>query len=289
MKKFYAFAAACAAVLSMNAQVYFCGNGTNLGWAPEAPLEVTAKDGKYTMSFESLTALKISTSKGSAEGDWAGFNAGGYYAEFAKSTDKTQSTALESNADPGNINMPWVADWTVEIPVDMSTITITTTTPAPTGPAEVYLRGDMTGENWAANPDYKFTYADGKYTLSCTLPAGQAFKIADGNWGTINYGYGIIESNQLGEPLEFNYSGNNTSMDADFTGTISFDALEKWGNDTVIVVTFTAGAVDGIAEIEAAEQGAAEYFNLQGVRVAEPAAGLYLVRRAGKVEKVLVK
>ena len=46
----------------------------------------------------------------------------------------------------------------------------------------------------------------------------------------------------------------------------------------------------GIEEVAADAAAAAEYFTLQGVRVAEPQAGnIYLARRAGKVEKQLVK
>lgn len=45
----------------------------------------------------------------------------------------------------------------------------------------------------------------------------------------------------------------------------------------------------GIADIEAEENGAVEYFNLQGVRVAEPANGLYIRRAGNKVEKVVIR
>ena len=50
------------------------------------------------------------------------------------------------------------------------------------------------------------------------------------------------------------------------------------------------GITTGIEAIEA-EAGAAEveWFNLQGVRVENPAAGLYIRRQGNKVEKVAVK
>lgn len=47
----------------------------------------------------------------------------------------------------------------------------------------------------------------------------------------------------------------------------------------------TVGSVDGIA----AEDAAPEYFNLQGVRVAEPQNGIYIVRRGSKVTKEVVR
>lgn len=51
------------------------------------------------------------------------------------------------------------------------------------------------------------------------------------------------------------------------------------------------GKIQGSAveSIVAEENAPAEYFNLQGVRVANPESGLYIVRKGSKVSKVLVK
>ena len=50
------------------------------------------------------------------------------------------------------------------------------------------------------------------------------------------------------------------------------------------------GQVDGIEDIVADEvEGAAKYYNLQGVEVANPENGLYIVKRGNKVAKELVK
>ena len=48
--------------------------------------------------------------------------------------------------------------------------------------------------------------------------------------------------------------------------------------------------VDAIA-IDAAfdENAPVEYFNMQGVRVAEPTTGLYIVRQGNKVSKQLIR
>lgn len=46
----------------------------------------------------------------------------------------------------------------------------------------------------------------------------------------------------------------------------------------------------GIADIMIpAEEGVAEYFNLQGIRVANPSAGIYIRRCGNKVEKEILK
>ncbi|MDE6287022.1 MAG: hypothetical protein K2L99_08525 [Muribaculaceae bacterium] len=84
-----------------------------------------------------------------------------------------------------------------------------------------------------------------------------------------------------------------------FKATISHNGEEltehTFSNDTnneenVVLTTSGNTGTTGIEEIAAEGTEAAEYFNLQGVRVAKPQAGnVYLVRRAGKVEKQLVK
>lgn len=63
--------------------------------------------------------------------------------------------------------------------------------------------------------------------------------------------------------------------------TLSFNAATM-----ELVVTSGTGAVEGI-EVE--ENVAPVYYNLQGVRVAEPTNGLYIVVRGDKVAKELVK
>lgn len=63
------------------------------------------------------------------------------------------------------------------------------------------------------------------------------------------------------------------------------------GNDQLQPISFelSAGDPSGIVDIEAEGNGEVEYFNLQGVRVAEPANGLYLRRSGNRVEKVVVR
>lgn len=69
--------------------------------------------------------------------------------------------------------------------------------------------------------------------------------------------------------------------------SVTFTATDK---PKFTSITVKYGLVDsGIADIEAEENGVVEYFNLQGVRVAEPANGLYIRRAGNKVEKVIVR
>ncbi len=45
----------------------------------------------------------------------------------------------------------------------------------------------------------------------------------------------------------------------------------------------------GVADIEVEDNAPVEYYNLQGVRVAEPENGLYIVRQGSKVSKRLIR
>lgn len=55
------------------------------------------------------------------------------------------------------------------------------------------------------------------------------------------------------------------------------------------IATATYKNVTSVEDVVLGSNEAVEYFNLQGVRVAEPAAGLYIRRQGNKVEKVTVK
>ncbi len=58
-------------------------------------------------------------------------------------------------------------------------------------------------------------------------------------------------------------------------------------NSITFVLTEAASGIESIAT-EAAD-GAAEYYNLQGVRIANPEAGLYIRRQGGKASKVVIR
>lgn len=66
------------------------------------------------------------------------------------------------------------------------------------------------------------------------------------------------------------------------TYTLKFDLNSMTLN---VSPTGSTGAVEILTDANAP----AEYYNLQGVRVYDPAGGLYLVRKGGKVSKVMIK
>ncbi|MCM1451233.1 MAG: DUF4979 domain-containing protein [Clostridium sp.] len=64
-----------------------------------------------------------------------------------------------------------------------------------------------------------------------------------------------------------------------------FSLLADEANNNIIL----AEATDGIESIDADLDAPVEYFNMQGVKVAEPTPGLYIMRQGSKTAKVLIK
>lgn len=61
------------------------------------------------------------------------------------------------------------------------------------------------------------------------------------------------------------------------------------GNPITAATYASDNVMTGIANIDTDDNGAAEYYNLQGVRVANPTPGIYLMRQGGKVSKVVLQ
>lgn len=283
MKKFYTLAAVAATALTMNAQLYIVGSGvvdgTPLGWTPETPLTLTAGANGYAFKLQSDGGFKMSN----AFGSWDEFNAGAIGAEVTEDALNTPITLAASDA---NIMMPWVGEWDITVAADLSTMTVKALTEKPAGFPAVYARGGMVPD-WNAVDEWKFTTEDGvHYTLQVpeTIVAGTEFKIADANWGAINYGNEGQEV-FLGSEDEWTYNSGNAKMGEDFNGIIEV-TMVKAGDPIIVKFTDAAGINAVNADLNAAP---AVYFNLQGVKVANPENGVYVVRQGDKTSKVLVK
>lgn len=88
--------------------------------------------------------------------------------------------------------------------------------------------------------------------------------------------------------------GGSIIADVTVTGTTNENGdadmkIDVMWNNIPINVTFTGKKTTGVAGITANDNAPVEYFNLQGVRVANPESGLYIRRQGNKVTKVLVK
>ncbi len=284
MKKFYTLLATALVAVSASAQVYFVGDFQ--GWAPGAPTEATkAEDGSWVVEIQDVPTFKMST----AFGSWDEFNAGALMIEGA---DNAENLGKELKTAPGDkdIVLPYRGDYKIVVSADYSTTVITTTTPPPTGPLALYLRGEM--NSWGAPDLWKMSSEDGvTYWFDCTgetkIAAGTAFKIADANWAKYDFGAGD-EIIPFEEPIQWFHKGENGVMSEDYEGTIKFVLVDDQTADVTAYPTIV-DHVAGVADITVSKNEAAEYFNLQGIRVAEPENGLFIRRQGNTVTKVLVK
>ncbi len=295
MKKIYTLAAAAVVALGANAQLYFVGNGEGLAWEPGSPMVVNLENGKYTVTIKNLSEFKMS----SAMGTWDEFNAAALYAAgLLDEANLGKPVSLEINGGKNNA-VPWKGDYTLVISEDLTSITATTTTLKPVGFTPIYLRGDMNEWLDGADKDKKslgqMETSDGiTYWFDCKdatkIAAGTAFKIADADWSAYNYSAADVIY-PIDEPVEWKYDNQeNGVMYDDYTGTIKIEipAPRQNAQCTVYstIVEHGSSAVENIAVDANAPK---EYFNLQGVRVATPENGLFIVRQGKKISKVLVK
>lgn len=147
-----------------------------------------------------------------------------------------------------------------------------------------YIKGDIFGDPlWSA--EAMTEGAGGNWTLSKEVTvAGQFGVLASNQFGQQRAWYAAASMAEaeinLGTAYTLIENGSNMSLgEGNYTFTF---------NPETLVLTVTANSVDGVAEIGVAE-GEAEYFNLQGARVENPAAGIYVKVLNGKATKVVVK
>lgn len=297
MKKFYAFAAAALVALTASAQepLYMAGGCESYGegalpaeWDPADPAEFDFVDGQYTITVKGLQQFKIST----AFGDWDTFNAAALTCEYGDEKDVT----VELVAGDANIFCPWTGDWTVTVAADLSTITMTTETEKPGDGIQLFLRGDMNG--WGSPEEWMFESIDDTvFRLVCGedmgISVGETFKVADSAWAKYNFG-GNGEPVLLELDTElFSGSNDNVTMDEDWNGICWFTLDGNYvvfSNDKEFVPEWAEEAIknNGVAGI-AADNAEAVYYNLQGVRVANPENGMFIVVKGNKTYKTVVK
>ena len=284
-------AATAMLAMSANAALYITGAGFDPAWDASAPKEFTLVDGVYVYEGEHLSQFKIST----AMGDWDTFNGGALCADVTGLNGEW----VDLTPGDGNIGTPYVAvdpaAGKIEVKEDLSQIKVTMISPEAVGAPEAYLRGDM--NNWGNDEEnlqaWKMNYKEEGgnyiYTFTCNadqkIEVGQGFKIADKDWNIINYGMESAEAEPFMLDVEgiMNYNGPNCGIEEEWNGAVTFTMVSVLKEPASVLFTNETG----VKGIESAEDGVAEYFNLQGVRVNNADKGLYIVVKNGKAQKIV--
>lgn len=99
--------------------------------------------------------------------------------------------------------------------------------------------------------------------------------------GTSKFNYAVPTSPF--RPVEDNWTANYSTVPAQFQQrTVTSDEAKTTADFGYTVPT-------GVEVIEGAAEGPAEYYNLQGVRVQNPANGIYIRVQGGKSQKVMIR
>ena len=272
--------------------LYMIGDGP--GWTPGAPLAATsAVDGVFTFENVAMTGSPNSYFSfiNTVSEDWGLINDGSHRYGPAEGT-----AAYLTTGDTTEFSLVGDASWNVAagtytFVMDFVNNTLTVTGDASEPQPEdvvLYVRGTMNG--WGTDDQMVQDAVDKNiYTYSFdNVETGAEFKIADGNWGAYNYGGTAMEvySNVPGvQTLEYNAGNLSVSnwVGGPMELTFNLETLEL----TLVGPNQPVGTV-GIDSLETAE-GEVEYYNLQGVKVANPQNGLYIVRKGNTTSKVIIR
>lgn len=123
-------------------------------------------------------------------------------------------------------------------------------------------------------------------TLTLTAPTGYyVTAVAFTEVTSSNWGLNLAE----GQPGTFESKEWTASAD-DKASAVTFEVPAEGTNTYIKAISVSCSKIlSGVADIEAADDNApVEYFNLQGIRVENPANGLYIRRQGSKVSKVIL-
>lgn len=289
MKKLLLGLAVAATALSASAQSAqwaVVGAYSDPAWNFDASVKFEAKgDGLYECTVDKLTSgFKIVDVNVS---DWS--------VQYGTSNNQLLTVGEEFFMDaktpefePQNIeydNLVSVVN-NAKVVFDENVGSLTITGDAVASYPELYVVGAMCN-NWAepgADGSVKLENQGPIYTA--TVNFGEAsedapvgFKIAGLGWSpqfcgceeTISAADKSYQLNRGGEDLVATISGEQTVI---------------FNIETMVL---TIGEDTGVEAVEAAEEVAPVYYNLQGVKVANPENGIYVVVRGSKVSKEVVK
>lgn len=268
-----------------DATVYLAGEFNEYN-ATDANTKFTkGNDGIYTLELASLTG----NFKVVCDGAWLG------------TTTPVESGVEYALADIGFDNMALAAPAATNLKFrfnpDGNKLVVTYDGGVVSAPETLYVLGDFPGDettHW--NPTYgvKLTKDGEKFTGNITIETAMdndygffslctQLSSSSDDW-SVGTRYGAKEADIVVEANEYyDFVKGDTAwsvLPGIYEITVDF-------SDSTIMLTKKSDGIDG-AFVDA-NDAAPVYYNLQGVRVAEPTNGLYIVVRGDKVVKELVK
>ena len=139
------------------------------------------------------------------------------------------------------------------------------------------------GDKYVSTDSNSIENVDGKGTPFKDLPEdSNDHKTATMNYsGTSKFNYAVPKSPF--RRVEDNWTANYTAVPEQFEKQI------VTSDEATTTADFGYNVPTGVEVIEDAAEGPAEYYNLQGVRVQNPANGIYIRVQGGKSQKVMIR
>lgn len=298
-----AVAGSSIAMAENPAELYMIGGATQGEWSWNDVTVMNPVEGE-TGVYSYTGALKASDFKIYPERDdyWSGKPA--YHPETENCEISKTGVASDKMVLTNAQDYKWLVKdagvYTITVNIDAMTISATYVGESEQ-PKTLYLIGSLNG--WSIdNPTPCESEGDNVFVYTGELQAGWIFQAMreKGHWtadfivpteatpleipngnvtATVNIPEAGLENNACQS------SSDHTKawlVEKTGTYTLKFDL-----NSMTLNVSPTGST--GTVELVVDENAPAEYYNLQGVRVYDPAGGLYLVRKGGKVSKVMIK
>ncbi|MDE6321756.1 MAG: hypothetical protein K2L93_05595 [Muribaculaceae bacterium] len=279
MKKLYAFLAAAAVAMTASAADVYMIGGFN-GWTladPACKMTETTPN-VYTLHLDNLiSGFKFN------DGTWsnAEMNIGGGLVNL------DVPTPVEVGGSSGNLG--FASGMSVEnanITLDLNAMTVLVSGRAVWEDGKWDLAGSFDWSPWDSNSYVFEKYDEGLFKQQMTFTGEDIeIKVSTANW-IESYGLGA-ESQSLAMG-QFSTGVLQNNSQENIHCTLVGTWWMNWDYNQLILSATSTEPVGGVEAIAADDNTEAVYYNLQGVRVNNPANGLYIVKRGNQVSKAYI-
>ena len=289
LRKVLAVVVTAVVALGASAQNLYIFGSFN-GWDPANSVEMWNDNGIYTIEeieFGTGGNFGLATIQSS---DWDAVNANRYGFE-ENNAKAVEGKAMKIVKGAGAIQVPAAGIYNIYVNLSAMTVTIKKAGDVVIEtPAQLYAVGTLSVGSWNPATAVELTKEGNLFYGEVTFTgAGDGYSYfavssGKGDWTYVNAGRFAPVAGQvafnLDEKVEFGKGEAAFKVVAEGTYyvNVDFDTYTVW-------VSSEAAGVEGI-DVETA---APVYYNLQGVEVANPQNGLYIVKQGNKVSKQLVK
>ena len=302
-------------------ELYVLGNVAGNQWNTASGIKMTKSGKTFTATnlvFEPAAGetrcyFNLATVLGA---DWDAVNAGNRFGATSEGDPLAVNTPGSMRLYAADVDASGCQSWTVEpgtynlvADFDKMTITVTDgtgdpiTPPDPDMPSSLYIIGEVDGNSWAANTGVQMAKGKGVFTRDVEIvsetgdPRYFSFAISLASdaedWVTLNMPgnrYAPVADTplELTKPATFVECDNGDMAKAFCIGAGEYSLVVDWAAQTVTAYEKgkAPGAVDGI-ELDG-DEAPAVYYNLQGVRVANPESGIFIRVKGNKATKVML-